>query len=57
MKSSKTFCLFPSMPARRHSSPNSPPPRRFASAKTPPDSSHVVARTENAGVRLLLKPP
>ena len=57
MKSSKTFCLFASIPDWCHSSPNSLPPRMLASAKTPPDRSQVVARAENAGIMALLKPP
>ena len=57
MKSSKTFCLFASMPARCHASPYSPPPRRLATAYTPPGSSHASVVAENAGVQRIWKPP
>src|SRR2546426_9007896 len=57
MKSSNTFCFFSCIPAWCHSSPYSPPPRRLGTAYMPPSSSHAATPTENAGVRLMLKPP
>ena len=57
MKSSKTFCFRPSIPARCQSSPNSAPPRREGSANTPPLSAHSTAVELNLGVSLTLKPP
>ena len=40
-KSSKTFCLRSSIPARCHSSPSSLPPRSAATAYTPPASTQA----------------
>jgi hypothetical protein len=40
-KSSNTFCLRSSIPARCHSSPSSLPPRRLAIAYTPPASTQA----------------
>ena len=42
-KSSNTFCLRSSIPARCHSSPSSLPPRRLATAYTPPASTQASA--------------
>lgn len=57
MKSSNTFCLLASMPARCHSSPYSPPPRRFTMGI---DAALFHQRTLSGvkpGVRLMLIPP
>ena len=56
-KSSKTFCLRSSIPARCHSSPSSLPPRRLAIAYTPPADTQARTFGEYAGVRLMSKPP
>src|SRR6202035_2640136 len=56
-KSSKTFCLCSSIPARCHSSPSSLPPRRLATAYTPPASTQASADGEYGGVRLMSTPP
>src|SRR6185503_15394307 len=57
MKSSKTFCLFPSIPALCQPSPYSPPPRRFGMAMVPPDSRKTYIDDEKNGCSLMLKPP
>ena len=57
IKSSKTVCFFPSIPARCQSSPNSPPPRRFASARIPPCSAQTSASGQQYGVSLTSNPP
>ena len=57
MKSSKTFCFLPSMPAWCQASPYSAPPRRLATAYTPPRSMKGATCAANAGVMLMLKPP
>ena len=57
MKSSKTFCLFPNMPALCQVSPYSPPPRRLGSAKTTPCSSRPMSSGLKYGWLLMLNPP
>ena len=56
-KSSNTFCLWSSIPARCHSSPSSLPPRRLATAYTPPADTQASTFGEYAGVRLMSNPP
>ena len=56
-KSSKTLCLFASIPALCHERPYSPPPRRTAMAKRPPRSTKAAQPTLNSGVIGMSKPP
>ena len=56
-KSSNTFCLRSSIPARCHSSPSSLPPRSPATAYTPPASTQARMLAEYPGVRLMSNPP
>ena len=56
-RSSKTSCLWCSIPARCQSAPNSPPPRRFATASTPPAATQMANIAENAGSTGMSKPP
>ncbi len=57
MKSSKTFCLFSSIPPLCHFSPYSEPPRMLAMQYTPPCSMNITAVVLNDGVMFIWKPP